>query len=445
VISDIIQSCSIVIFRGVLTFGVFFYGSHFLPIADVGLLAQVFAYIFVLTAVFDSGYGFLLLRDLKMRGGKVLSEITTHKLVVNCIFLSIVLIILFIFAPNNLFLYLIACLTSVLISFQNFFGVYCRADSKFGLESSALFIQCFLLVLLTVVCHEEINILKTLLIIMCVRFVGVLYIYFNIQKQIFFKVEKNDYILRNSLTYGLVIVLSTIYFQIDTIIISNMNSIEAAGFYQNAIRLAVIGMMLIEMTNQVFQPALVDKYLNKPQSFLAYQKLVQRFYTSLSMFICIFLIYFSKPIISFLYGPNFYILEEYLPLVCMILMLRTFGLSVSLPISLDQSVWPRIKCVFFAALVAFSMNFIFIGLLKYDWVVAFYISILVHLIVNTWYFLFAKIKVKTDFGFKAFLVSCLILLVLSFSSRDSSLFLIAGAIAVSASIFFLKKINEYNH
>jgi len=128
-----------------------------------------------------------------------------------------------------------------------------------------------------------------------------------------------------------------------------------------------------------------------------------------------------------------------------VILLRAFGLTISLPISLDQSVWPRVVCVFLAAVVAFSLNFIFIGLLNYDWFVAFYISILVHLIVNACYFIYAKIRAKIDLGLKPLTVSLFTLLALSFSNKDTGLFLIVGMIALTLAIFYLKKINDYSH
>lgn len=444
-LSDIFQSCIIVFLRGILTFGIFFYGSHFFSISDVGLLAQIFAYIFILTAAFDSGYGFLLLRDLKKRQSKALSQITTNKLLLNAILLLIAFICTFIFAADNLYLYLMATLISVLISFQNFFGIYLRAERQFTIESSTLLIQCFSLIFLTAVLHNEISIVKLLFMIMFVRSLGILFLCFNIKSEIDLKLERNVYITKNSTLYGLIIIFSTIYFQVDTIIIGKMNSAESAGFYQNAIRLAVIGMMLMEVTNQVFQPVLVHKYINEQQSFMSYQRLVQGLYAALSMLICIFLLFFSKDIIRLLYGSNYIILDDYLHLVCLILLLRTFGLTASLPISLGEDLWPRIICVFLAALLVFSLNLIFIGLLKYDWGIAFYISILAHFILNTCYFVYAKVKSKIDLGFKPYLLSFLALLLLSFSARDAGIFLIAGLISLLSSIFYMKKINDYSY
>ena len=112
-----------------------------------------------------------------------------------------------------------------------------------------------------------------------------------------------------------------LYFQVDTIIIGRFGSIEDAGFHQNAVRLAVIGMMNMEVTNQVFQPALVDKYINDRQSFSEYQRQIQRFFAAFSLLICVFLIFFSIPLLELIYGTEYLGLDRFVPFVCFIFMI----------------------------------------------------------------------------------------------------------------------------
>jgi len=443
--SDIFQSCVIVGLRGVLTFGVFFYGSHFFALAEVGLLAQVFAYIFVMTAVFDSGYSFLLLRDTKKNGKEVLSEIANHKLLVNSMLLFFTISSIHIFTNDFVQIYVIATLISLTISFQNFFGVYCRSFKKYDAESSSLGIQVLMLLFLAHMFHGEMGVDNALIIILTVRLVGIFYLYFRLKDQLVLSLKRFSYYLKNTATYGLVVIFSTLYFQVDTIIIGRFGSIEDAGFHQNAVRLAVIGMMIMEVTNQVFQPALVDKYINDRQSFSEYQRQIQRFFAAFSLLICVFLIFFSIPLLELIYGTEYLGLDRFVPFVCFIFMLRTFGLTVSLPMSLDANAWPRIVCVFLASLISISLNLIFIGVLDYQWSSAFYISIAVHILVNSCYVLFAKYKSEISLDFTPLVLSLGVVVVLANIPEIGVLYLFTGLVAAVLSISYFIKIKAHDY
>lgn len=280
----------------------------------------------------------------------------------------------------------------VFTSLNNFmFGIF-RGYEKFIFEARVSLITNSLLVVLTILFIS----LKTNLIIIAgafcfARFLGIILNFLYLKKldhTITFKIDlKNFGILRNkALVFGLHLIFSYLFFQIDTLLLAKLKGDYSVGIYQAVFKLIMLPLVLPDILINSFMPTLSRLYVENKEGWLRLGALMGKILFIAIVPISIILFYYSEDIIHLIYGSDkFFDSIVVLKIFALILFVRFILEPFALMLTTSNRQIYRMYTVIGATILNVVLNSIIIP--QYDTKGAAFVSLFVNTIVGLVYFL----------------------------------------------------------
>jgi len=219
------------------------------------------------------------------------------------------------------------------------------------------------------------------------------------------------------LPFGIYAILSVIYLQIDTIMLSYMQGDSQVGHYQAAMRVAFATTLLSEIILSSFFPLVAKVIRSDAEEFRMHTLLLNKYLMVTGLVLASFLMIFADRIIGVLYGGGYGPSALLLKLLAVVVFLRFAGAGFGMIINISRNQkWCTVG-VSVSAVMNIILNFYAIP--RYGAVGAAVTSIITHLVLNSLYVLFSYRAVKSLF----ISTLCLRGLVLSASFALAALYL----------------------
>jgi O-antigen/teichoic acid export membrane protein len=276
-----------------------------------------------------------------------------------------------------------------------------QATNKFKTEAYSVILGAVLLTII-VVSHY---ILKFSFEILCLLFVfshlvKLIWLLVNSKqvnsiKKLTYNKNIQNYLFKNSWSFGLHYIIGVFYFSVDTQIISKILGINQLALYSSAFRVITAILLFSNIITQVFLPYLSSRYKQIDNQF---KDIVQQLI--LVVFCCTYfigtvMIIFREEVMSLLYKVE-YIGSAilFMPLLFMCLLRGMAGIfGILLTISNHQEY--RVKAIIASLIISFVSNYILIPIYKIQG--AAFASMLTHMVLLMSYIFYVYRIYRTTF------------------------------------------------
>ncbi len=282
----------------------------------------------------DFGFSYLSVREIardKSKTSYYIDNIIMMKLILGFVALALMIVTIWLLEKDHELIKLVLFLGiySVLNTFVRFFKSVFRANEKMQYEAASQMLQslCLLGLVLFLILNKGSALMVSYAYIVAVL-IGIVFslaiIWRNFSK-FFLKIDlkKCKQILKKSWPFALSSVATFTYFRIDTVMLGFLKENEIVGYYNAAYNVVFIMIAGISLFVSAIFPLLSNLYKNCINKFESSINIFFKLIFFLSFPVIIFFFFFSKPIISMLYGKEF---VEYSPLIFKILVWSVFVL-----------------------------------------------------------------------------------------------------------------------
>jgi len=286
-------------------------------------------------------------------------------------------------------------------SFGQFLNSVFKGVNKFELETyPMLFLNCALLLIVVVllVLGRNLVLIATGYTAARILYLGISYWYYCRHfGGLRFRVQLREGLttLYELLPFGIYSILAVIYLQIDTIMLSYMQSDSQVGHYQAAMRVALGTTLLSEIILSSFFPLVARAIRSDSEEFRTHTLLLNKYLLVTGVFLATFLAIFSDSIISVLYGSGYAPSVLLLRLLAVVVFLRFAGAGFGMIINISRNEkWCTIG-VSISAVMNILLNCYAIP--RYGAIGAAVTSIVTHIVLNSLYVFFAYRAVNSLF------------------------------------------------
>ncbi|RST74172.1 flippase [Siminovitchia acidinfaciens] len=334
-----------------------------------------FMYAFTLSTLFvlivDYGFSLKLVKDISLnteKANQLLGKSFWSK-----VWLSIIAVIFFLGLSKILFddfytfiLSLILLLTAIINSFSIHFILPFRALNRFEIETKASLIHSVIFVLcMAILLFFDPSLLQTAIAFFLIRIIN-LGISLSFTKRflgLFFKHIKGSwkYLISNS-PFAIHLILGTLYFQIDTILIQRFLGNEEVGYYQAAMRFIIGSLTLMDALSQASLPKISRSFMSHKE-LINLSKSINEKAIMLGSTITLFLAYFNLEIIYFFYDVDFSESVQILWLLSIVVFLRYLTTIYGVIITVIDKQKIRALISLIALILSVLFNVIFIPIM----------------------------------------------------------------------------------
>ena len=445
-------SFSALIFKALMSVGVFFILARVLSVDEYGAVSLAYSFSIICSALAEYGYNFLFLKELnRQRIKNIFSKILFQKFLLS---LVVVLFIVgytfyFFWSDESFYIVLLISLSGVFLSFTTYNSAAIKAKSIFVDEVKIFGLQVLALSLTLgwLFSNDAISGLSFAGSFFLSRVLGATYSFklalkhFPLTKKLVMQVNQGQkFIFREGSIYGLHIVFAVGYFQIDTQLIGYFTNNATVGLYQNAIRLILIGMMASDVLMQVLLPKLVRAYTVGTKQFSSLAKMASNILQSIIVSYVLIMAIFAEEIVTLVYGTHFVDVASFTWAIILVCYLRCIANIYGLSSSLSDKPMLRIFAVLFIFVISILLNYILIP--KYGYEISFYIQALVHIILVVIYMYITYMVTGNSlltFSGPPYLLLVFFLAYTSYVGNDLSLYLLGliPIIAINGTINFI--------
>lgn len=196
-----------------------------------------------------------------------------------------------------------------------------------------------------------------------------------------------NYLMKNSWSFGAHFIFGTFYFTIDTQIIALLLEAKDVALYQSIFRIIYIFLIVSDVASNVLLPYLSSKYANKEDIDELSSNILYLLLIIGSALFLVFTLY-HKEIIAVLYTDEY---KQAYPLVLplsIVIILRTAASIYGTLLTISNNQANRVKVVFISMLFSVGLNFVLIpnlGIIAAAWT-----SVAVHIILFGGYYFYSK-------------------------------------------------------
>lgn len=291
------------------------YAARYLGVERFGKLTFALSFTALFLLVSDFGLSRLITREIAGKNSEINligSNGLLLKIPLSIIsFLLIVIIInLMGYPQDTTYMVYILGVSIVLYSYAIFFSGIFRGWEKMEYEFISMFWEKPILLILGLwFIHKGMGLISLSYVFLISRFVVFaigLFIYNKIKPiRIKFDLDFCKRLFKKSMPFGLFVIFGTLYFQIDTVILSYIKGDEAVGIYQAVVRLIIILMIIPEAFTESLFPRMTKYfYTSKEHLDLIYKKAFKVLLIT-GLPITAILLILSQKIIFFIFGESF--------------------------------------------------------------------------------------------------------------------------------------------
>lgn len=247
----------------------------------------------------------------------------------------------------------------VFTSINNFlFGIF-RGFEKFLYETRVAFISnLFLIILAILFLYFKIDLIYIALVFMSSRIFGT-FLSFSYLRKIYkyfhfnFSFSNLGILKRKSLIFGLHLIFSFLFFQVDTLLLARMKGEYEVGIYQSVIKLIMLPLVIPDIFNNALMPTLSRLFNNSEKDWLKLGGFMGKVLFIIIIPVTLILFFYASEIINLIYG-----LKKFGEAV---FVLKVFGFVLFVrfllePYALMLTTSDRQKIRFFTVVLATLLN-----------------------------------------------------------------------------------------
>ncbi|WP_304236037.1 oligosaccharide flippase family protein [Jiulongibacter sediminis] len=363
---------------------------------DFGLISFGSVFAGLIAVISEFGFSLMAQKDIpqkKYSFQQYIFNSISQKTIISCVTILLGLTYLKTFFVNdNVVIGSIFLFGGILTSKIMYFGAVFRAKNMFSIESISFFIYALLSVLTIILTHLlSLNVYQ---IAWCLFFSRLLHlislIVFFVKKFGLLKFQFDRsiqrYLFKNSYSYGLLFIIGTFYFTIDSQLIVYFLGNESLAIYQSFFKIVTLVLIINEIFSNVFLPYLSSIYEQKGKFFEGAKKAnVLVFMLGLITFV--FVNFFSEYILTSLYSDKYIAaLKLAFPLSGM-LYFRILASIYAVVLTISDNQNRRVIIVLISLILNVTLNIYVIP--KFGILGAAYVSFFTLFVLFCLYFLFS--------------------------------------------------------
>lgn len=341
--------------------------ARFISITDFGKLMYFYTLANIISMIVDYGFNLYTVKEMaKNRDSwqRIFKESLNSKVLLTLICIGLLVPIVIIF-QQDIFLIIIFFLVGVFNSYINYFLLPFRIIDNYKFETSFSVFSNLALFLLVVICAVT---SKNLILISLAFLISRFLVFFieiliikrklriSFSKQISFR--DSFQLLKRNMPYGLHLIVGTIYFQIDTIVLKYFSDFTNIAIYQSSFRIVMAGLVFTEVISNILLPKVST--LKSNDLINSYTKKANIVLLVFGLVIGLFLFVSSDIIIKLMYGEHYGDSVIILKVLCFMLVFRYMTTidGVILTVLDKQSI--RTIIAFIAIIINLILSIVFV-------------------------------------------------------------------------------------
>lgn len=392
--------------------------ARLMNLNDFGLISFGTTLAGLIAVISEFGFSLMAQRDIpqdRYPFNRYVYNTILQKVVISFIALICgVLYLLILSKDDNLEIGLIFLVFAILTSKVMFFGAIFRSKNKFQIETfSALLYSSVITIIVVIYYFLEISVYSIAWGLSLARLIQliILLIYFYKEFGINdFKYDKTiqQYLFKNSFSFGLLYIIGTFYFSIDSLFIAYYSDNNKLAIYQSFFKIITLMLTINELISNVFLPYLASLYIKKNNDFIYQSSEINKVVISLGLIMFVFINLFAEDVLRLLYADKYLdALIITIPL-SLVLFFRITASVYALILTITNNQSKRVIIVLISLIVNVGLNLVFIP--KYNFVGAAYVSFITLFVLSTLYFSYSyRVTGSTLINRKVMLVSLLTL------------------------------------
>lgn len=379
---------------------VFIVLSKMMSVEDFGILSFGFALSALAIIVADFGFSLMVIKDYPQRESGHANYVSNG--IIAKVFLAasaafLFLIYLTAFYDGDWFkvgaLYIVF---ATVASFVIYLQAVLKAQNRFQKFTETTIIYAVAATISVLVYWQlQISLFQLVLLLLISKTVQLIWT-FAICKSSFSGFSYNGKLvkklIKDSWSFGLHTILGIFYFMVDTQIISLYLGAKEVALYQSVFRIIFILLVLSDVVSNVLLPYLSYKFYKKEDL----SELVSKIFLFLLIIGCsLFLLFtsFKVEILTLLYTPEYQEAAILVLPLSIVVILRTVSSLLGNILTVSDKQVYRVITVSVSLAVSLLLNFILIP--KYGILAAAWVSVLVHLILFSLYFIYSRREVAS--------------------------------------------------
>jgi len=300
----------------VLAFFYIMYTARYLGAKGFGVLSFAFAFAGIFSVIADLGLNQFMVRELARNhdlAGKYVGNLAGIKLILAGATLGLMVIVVNIlgYPGQTVVVVLVVGLSIVLDAFSNMFYAVYQAFEEMEFQSLGKILNGLLILAGTFIAISRgFSVVGFAAIYFFVSFIILGYNLLMVLKRfVSLKIEIDwDFwgsTLREALPFGFTLIFTTIYFWIDTVMLSLMKGSEVVGWYNAAYRLIFVLMLVPTASVAAVFPVMSRHFKSSMELLKREYELVCRYLFIIALFILVYGFFFADKIISIVFGGGF--------------------------------------------------------------------------------------------------------------------------------------------
>ena len=433
--------------------------ARLMNLNDFGLISFGTTLAGLIAVISEFGFSLMAQRDIPQERypfNRYIYNTILQKVVISFIALIFgVLYLLILSQDDNLEIGLVFLIFAILTSKVMFFGAVFRSKNKFQIETfSAILYSSAITIVVVIYYFLEISVYSIAWGLSLARLIQliILLIYFNKEFGISdFKYDKTiqQYLFKNSFSFGLLYIIGTFYFSIDSLFIAYYSDNNKLAIYQSFFKIITLMLTINELISNVFLPYLASLYVKNNNNFIHQSSEINKVVVSLGLIMFVFINLFAEDMLRLLYGDKYLDALIITVPLSLVLFFRIIASVYALILTITDNQSKRVLLVFISLIINVGLNLVFIP--KYNFVGAAYVSFITLFVLSSLYLFYGyRITGSTLLSRKTIILTLLTLsLVILKSLFDfkttffESLILFSGWSFSFLYIFDKKQIKDY--
>lgn len=344
----------------------------------------------------DFGLDVLLITEIsttQTNKNEIIQKLLSVKLifVLLAFVLMIILSQLFPLGQRYFKLIIVFALYLVFTSLSNFFYGIFRGFEKFILETRVSLISNGILILtIIILLFLRVDILLLGIAFMFSRFLGLVFDIYYLNKltgkiHLNFDLKSLDFLRSKVLIFGLHLIFSYLFFQIDTLLLARLSGEYSVGIYQSVMKLILLPLVIPDILINSMMPTLSKLHKESKVEWIKLGSLMGRVLFVIIIPISLVLFFYSDSIINLIYGAkNYFDAIPVLQIFAITLFIRFLLEPFALMLTTSNRQIVRMYTVIGASILNILLNSYFIP--RFLTRGAAFVSLIVNLLVGIVYF-----------------------------------------------------------
>lgn len=370
---------------------IFMFLARMLDTSEYGKLMYYYTISTLISIFIDYGFNLYTVKEMAKKieaWEKIFNRSLEAKVTVTILVSLLTFTLIFFNILPNDSSFILFYLMGIVTSFINYYALPFRifdqykAETLFWIFSNILL---FITVLVTVMVHPSIiSVAIGFLFARLISFILLIIVTklkLRIKTTLKYNFLKSFNLIKRNFTYGLHLIIGTMYFQLDTILLKHLTDYENVAYYQSAMRIVMAGLIFTEVISNILLPTLSQQ--NNTLKLVEIAKKGKRTLSILGLLITLILTIFSELIIKILFGEDY---QASAPILCILASMLLFRYLSTID-GLLLTVLDKQTLRMILAIVSLILNCVFsiIFILNYGLIGAAFASLLTSFILMVLY------------------------------------------------------------